>query len=578
MKKKPHSDVLDRIVYDLASSIDSPRSLAAWLCYKHNHRELLELPAADPAGNDTLRFQQDYFITEYLKKYKGLKADIDLRAVALEKWLASENDCRDTNERFRKQLRGFSPRVSGLLFETQRKIAAILGQFDLYSSSTQCRWATGATLDILKQDAAPDNKMIRPISVTRSALPYLRIAIEHDPHWFHAISGVFPDGPYCVTPLAVKLVQGSRFLTVPKSAKTDRCIAAEPTGNGFLQQGLHLYMRKRLKRFGVDLDNQARNQHLAQRAYREGYATLDLSAASDSISWELVFHLLPLDWALFMDDLRSHYTRVDKTWVKTEKFVSMGNAFCFELESLIFYALARAVCGEDCMVEVYGDDIIVPRAHAAELIELLQLCGFRTNVSKSFTEGNFFESCGEHYHMGSRVTPPYQKEVLTDPSERVRAHNRLVRFGLTLPDCPLKRKISKMSKWVIGNHPDLHCPKIPFGVEGDDGYLVDPLRLLKVYDKNHGFKCRVLVWKNRFKPAISESALYAYRLRKYRTSLKASCAFWELTLRRDGTILSHGTALTTFNPQGSGWAGHEASGRWVYKTRWIPESDTCLCD
>lgn len=547
---KPNSDVMDRIVYDLASAINTPRALSVWLCWKYNQSALLELPMTDFARTDTETVKLEYFIWSYLQKYKGLNTGIDLRGAALEKWLASEVQCSLTNRRFLPSaLRGISPRAHVLLFAAQRKIASILGNYDPSQVDMECKWASGASFDIPLRDAKPDIKMTRTLSVTTRALPYLRRAIERDPHWYAAVTGLVPDGEYCVLPSLFNIVRGSRFLTVPKSAKTDRCIAAEPTGNGFLQQGLHAYMRRRLKRFGVDLDNQNRNQSAAASAYTDQLATLDLSAASDSISRELVFNLLPIDWALLMDDLRSPETRVDKTWVKTEKFVSMGNAFCFELETLIFYALARAVCGENCTVEVYGDDIIVPAAHAQELIELLNICGFTINVSKSYTSGYFYESCGEHYHRGSRITPVYQKEPPAIPSERVRLHNRLVRFGLTLPqDSPLARRIRKLSKWMISTHPDRLVPRIPYGVQADDGYLVDPLRLLQSYDKNHGFRCRVLVWRVGFKPPRNESALYAYKL------------------RRPGYMNS----LTT------GHGAHEARGRWVYKTRWIPESDTLL--
>lgn len=544
----PNSDVLSRIVYGLASSIDTPRSLAVWLCFKHDHEALLQLPRTDLADDDTLKVQLDYFITEYLSKYKELNTSYDLRAVALEKWYASESQCRDTNKRFRTELRDFSSRVSATLFVAQRKIASILGRFDLYLASTECKWANGATYDIPMRDAAPDTKMTRTISVTSQALPYLRTAIEHDPHWFYALSGIFPDGEYCILPNCVKIVRGSRFLTVPKNAKTDRCIAAEPTGNSFLQQGLHNYMVRRLKRFGVDLSNQERNQQAAQAAYTAGLATLDLSSASDTVSRELVYHLLPLDWAFYMDSLRSPETRVDKTWIRTEKFASMGNAFCFELETLIFYALARAVCGENSTVEVYGDDIIVPAVHYEELVTLLNICGFSVNMSKSYASGYFYESCGEHYHKGSRITPPYQKEPLRHPSELVRAHNRLVRYGDRLPMCPLKKRIHQLSKWMLSTHPDRHVPLIPKGVEGDDGYLVHPFKLLRAYNKNHGFKCRVLVWSTLLKDATSECALYAYKLR--RPSFQNSLA--------------------------SGASARVVGGRWVYKTRWVPESDAVL--
>lgn len=547
--KSTHSDVMDRIVYDLCSAVDTPRSLSAWLCYKHNHLELLQLPGADFASNDTTSVMEEYLVLSYLSKYIGLSTGLNLREVALEKWFASERSCKSTNALFTpSELRGISPRVSALLFKAQRKIASIMGRFSTVASLHDCKWATGATFDLKRGEAFVGHKMTRTISVTESALPYLRKVIEHDPHWFATISGVVPDGEFCVLPCNFTVTRGSRFLTVPKSAKTDRCIAAEPTGNSFLQQGLHAYMRRRLKRFGVDLDNQARNQQRASDAYNCGFATLDLSAASDSISRNLVFHLFPIDWALLMDSLRSPETRLNGEWIRTEKFVSMGNAFCFELESLIFYALALAVCGEDSVIEVYGDDIIVEQQYASELIELLGVCGFSINVSKSYTQGNFYESCGEHYHRGKQITPIYQKALVIESSERVRAHNRLVRLGLRLPEGRLRRRIRKLSKWLISNHPDPITPLVPYGTPGDDGYLVHPLTLLSVYDKNHGFRCRVLVSSPAYKTVEKECAYYAYKLRRFSFQ----------------------------NSKGTGHCYNAVEGPYRYKRRWVSESDIDL--
>jgi len=98
---KPNSDVLDRIVYDLTSCIDTPRALSVWLCYKHNQLELLQLGSTDFAHNTPEEVKLEYFISTYLSKYKELDTGLDLKAVALEKWNASEILCKETNVAFR---------------------------------------------------------------------------------------------------------------------------------------------------------------------------------------------------------------------------------------------------------------------------------------------------------------------------------------------------------------------------------------------------------------------------------------------------------------------------------------------
>jgi hypothetical protein len=538
------SDALESIVYSLCQAINTPRSLSVWLCFKYNQAALLELPPADIATNDTSSFQLQYFLSMYLKKYKGLKAGVDTRRVALEKWKLSEARCLETNARFRGLMhRPTTGRVEAALFRAQRKIASVLGILHMPLVLSGCKWGPGATFDLRREVATPDNKISQAISVTSTALPYLRAVVESDPHWAYCFLGEIPEGRFSLLPSSnpYKVVRGSRFLTVPKSAKTDRCIAAEPTGNSFLQQGVHSFIRRRLKRFGVDLDDQSINQNYARDAYHSGLSTLDLSAASDSISRELVYFLLPIDWALFLDALRSPETLVDGEWIRTEKFASMGNAFCFELESLIFWALASSVdetSSKDAIVSVYGDDIIVSRHLYDPLVSLLEFCGFGVNVDKSFKEGNFFESCGKHFHRAIDVTPVFQTEILNHPSEIIRAHNRLVRLESRL----LNRLISfKGAEKLLSNrYPLRPFPRVPFGVSEDGGFL-RPLSDF-LLDKNHGFRCHVLDYVPRY-ILTREHAVYAYKLRRFSQQ----------------------------NPTHEGYAGNITKGRWRTKVRWVPE-------
>lgn len=542
---RTNSDVMEPVVRALCEEVGTPRALSVWLCFKHNHAALLELPPADIATNDPKAFALEYFITEYLSKYKGLKPGINRRKVALEKWRLSEVQCKETNARFSEaRLRPFTGRVERTLFKARRKIASLLGQLHMPLVLDSCKWGPGATFDVKRTDASPDKKISEAISVTVEALPYFRAVLEADPHWMHVLGGGEqpPTGRYSVTSSCFKLVRGSRFLTVAKNAKTDRCIAAEPTGNSFLQQGVHMYMRRRLKRFGVDLDDQSKNQRLARDAYSRGYSTLDLSAASDSIARELVFHLLPLDWALFLDALRSPETRVDGEWIRTEKFASMGNAFCFELETIIFWALACSVDEVESsdQVSVYGDDIIVPRAAYDSVVEILTVCGFTVNAKKSFKDGNFFESCGKHFHRGVEVTPVYQKELVQHPSEWIRAHNRLLRLVNRWAEEGLDTPSFRSARGKLRDaYPLRPFPRVPYGVTEDGGFL-RPLREF-TRDPSNGYRCHVLDYVPQYTEA-RENAVYAYKLRR----------FANLNVKHDGS------------------AANTTEGKWRTKVRWVP--------
>jgi hypothetical protein len=330
-------------------------------------------------------------------------------------------------------------------------------------------------------------------------------------------------------------------------------------------------MVRRLKRFGVELDDQSINQDAAQAAYHLGLSTLDLSAASDTIASELVYHLLPIDWALFLDSLRSPETEVDGQWLRTEKFASMGNAFCFGLETIIFWAISRSVVDELAAempvgsvnsVVVYGDDIIVPQWSADLVISCLEVCGFTVNKKKSHLLGNFYESCGKHFHMGVDVTPVYQKELIRHPSEIIRAHNRLQRLSKRLPvGFDFTRKARK---GLANSYPLRPFPRVPEGIQDDGGFL-RPLEEFAL-DRNHGFRCHVLDYVPKLNSA-HEGALYAYKLRQFSRHSRP----------HNAEFLGDHSSNNPTNAGKRGHAGIAAKGTWRTRVRWVPYVSLLNC-
>jgi hypothetical protein len=202
--------------------------------------------------------------------------------------------------------------------------------------------------------------------------------------------------------------------------------------NSYVQQGIGRYIRGRLLRSGVDLGDQTINQDLARWAYDYGLTTIDLSSASDTLCANLVKLLLPREWFELLDSVRCKFTEYKGKRFALSKFSSMGNAFTFELETLIFYALISAA-GSGGVFSVYGDDMIVLDCDYRSALEVLTWAGFTINERKSFTAGSrFFESCGRHFFVGKEVTPCFQKDVCSRPHDYVRLHNRLVRAGIRL--------------------------------------------------------------------------------------------------------------------------------------------------
>lgn len=239
------------------------------------------------------------------------------------------------------------------------------------------------------------------------------------------------------------IVVGSSLSTVRKTSLIDRTICTEPTLNMFFQKQVGARLTSILhKRFGIDLSKQPdRNRRLAQIGSINGeFATIDLKSASDSISIELCRFLLPPDLFRWLMETRSPYTRLpDGSEVKLEMISSMGNGFTFPLQTLIFSSLVM-VCyrtlgikaqnpdGDDPNWAVFGDDIIVRSDAYGVVVDALERLGFTVNKEKSFSTGNFRESCGGDFFHGNNVRGVYLQS-LNDTRDVYSAINRLVRWS-----------------------------------------------------------------------------------------------------------------------------------------------------
>lgn len=467
---------------------------------------------------DAISFRDDYCLGKILSKWKGLKTGINTSEVALDAWISVELGCARTNVKLRSFIA--APHESGALIRArivraQEIIQRIIGPApNVERISGKYRISNGATFRT-RRGTPVDKKLSVPIAVTRECVHLLHAELMNDPAWLEATFGS-ASCPLDSTRL-FEVVKGSRTITVPKDAKTDRTIGVEPFGNSFLQQGVHAFLRERLLRNGVDLDDQSINQRLASKAQAEGLATLDLKSASDSICSELVFLLLPIEWALYLDRLRTRETLVRDRWVRLEKFSAMGNAFTFELESLIFYALISAVkdlSGSQKPVSVYGDDLIVGQEIAGDCVELLEWCGFQINEDKSFLSGRFFESCGMHYFDGIDVTPVYQKEIVSDLSEHIRFHNRVMRWLLGCQTLNRYRLARSLWRYAMDQTDDVgRTCLLPEDAPDDRGFLTCNGWVTDwPYCPNHGLLTNVWVFVPNTRRA-NDAYLLAYKYR-----------------------------------------------------------------
>lgn len=392
------------------------RSVKSLLKSGH-HRELLDLSLDPHSYSNADLFGRDLAAVSLLSKFPGLNTGYDLEQEALKSFRWGEDQCRQTNARFRAAYDTPTLGVSGesLIWEARRKISRLLGEFSWNDAIQHCAFTTGASVGFRRSMGDPFYKFSGLPETTRRAAMLCCCLVEYHPSWAYSIrerQGLDPVN-------WVRVVAGNKVAIVPKNAKTGRTIAAEPSGLMFVQKGIGNLLREKLVRVGVYLNDQTHNQRLACEGSIDGsFATLDLKGASDTVSYELVKALLPSDWFEAMDLVRSEFgTLPSGEIVRYQKFSSMGNAYTFELESLIFWALTSAVLellpsDRDCRFAVYGDDLIVPTAAAGWLVELLSYCGFTTNERKSHTSGPYRESCGKHYFLGVDVTPIYVRKPI----------------------------------------------------------------------------------------------------------------------------------------------------------------------
>jgi hypothetical protein len=344
------------------------------------------------------------------------------------------SDCspRRTEEAFKgyikleMEMRDFRPRASK---EVLRLKSLLLGQVfsdvDLliYNGDIIPQHGNGATSDRLK-----GNQKWSQLSWPERlewTFPYLEHVLPNHRYFDHLgeVDFLRPEAE-----LPVKVI------CVPKTMKTPRIIAMEPTAMQYMQQAIMLSLREAIESSFLNdfigTASQDPNKYLAQLGSSStSLATLDLSEASDRVSWSLVEDLLRRHPHLHeaVSSTRSRRaTLPSESLIDLAKFASMGSALTFPVESIVFFLLVlhgiekstgHQLTLEDVKslkgrVRIYGDDIIIPSIHVRSVIDVLESYGLKVNRHKSFWNGKFRESCGGDYYDGKWVTPVYCRRNL----------------------------------------------------------------------------------------------------------------------------------------------------------------------
>lgn len=397
-----------------------------------------------------------------VKKYPFTSSEapgFNPEATAWKKFLAAEHRCKRVNQRQAALRNGDGFRYSDILQDMRRYIRTVLGSRpNMERIYSLCDFGPGASVGVSGNLTNLARKLLAGRwSCTRLTLPYATQALwKHDQIRHHILSRNSGASLVCydyelfarIVAERVELVTHNNVNFVPKTFKTKRSIASEPLLNGFVQKGIDQYMRERLAlRHCVpgdeqplpvlDLSDQSLNSEMARVGSLGGvnpYVTIDLTSASDSLPISVVKLLLPPAWYDLLDRTRSHCYRYRGGIYTYHKFVSMGNGFCFPLQTVIFAAICYAVAkahAQPVDFRVYGDDIIVRRTVAAECLEVLKHLGFRNNPDKTFIFGPFRESCGTDWYCGLDIRPVYLDYRLDSNVDLYKFHNSTLATDLT---------------------------------------------------------------------------------------------------------------------------------------------------
>jgi hypothetical protein len=231
----------------------------------------------------------------------------------------------------------------------------------------------------------------------------------------------------------------AKLAIVPKDRRGPRIICTQPVGLMWIQQGQWRALRRAIEtsrivqtnrplgdgsHSSIQFTRQEINGSLALESSRtRELATIDLSDASDLVSWGLVRFLCNKRNRQFLAASRATHVKIDGSIERLHMFAPMGSATCFPIETLVFWVLAtarnlvsRGVTYADLRgrasaflalnrseVFVFGDDILVRSETCKDVCDFFLEVGFKPNLRKTFSGGFYRESCGVDAFHGVRL-------------------------------------------------------------------------------------------------------------------------------------------------------------------------------
>lgn len=404
---------------------DTPVSLGCSLRAKYGEWEQLARMRLNPSDYRTSdSYKVDAQSVDFLRKCKDLPTGLDLKLAAKTAFLESERMCCHTNAYFSRFVDNKGPfgpddeKRLEIISKVRKEVAKLVGR---PPAELKFKLGKGSTLSDSGKWSTIPHKFCSEPTVTRSAFHVLPLWAQTA--WARNLE----------RECEIRVVDFDSFGFADKDALKKRGTSTQPSINIAAQLAVGKFLRKRLTRSGIDLDTlQLTHRRKACEASMSGAAaTVDLSNASDTVARVIVRLFFSHEWFFLLNSLRVPVTLIREDDVEQrivlEKFSGMGNGFTFELETIIFLAICRVVCGDGDEVSVYGDDILVPTEKVGTVIKALRFFGFQPNLRKTFVSGPFRESCGGDYFLGDAVRSHFQVDEPTSPEGWIALANGLRR-------------------------------------------------------------------------------------------------------------------------------------------------------
>lgn len=305
-----------------------------------------------------------------------------------------------------------TPFVLRVVKEARNIIRDVLGEYSLEEHQNACKFGKRACKGHEYRKSYLDLKVSGPITGSVEHIGWFKKYLLSDQQLADIIHTTLEKGGQ------YEVCSHLSLALVPKNWKSLRPVKPQTLLGTFITNGLGTVLTKRLLAVGLNIKRlQETHKRLVKRASTDGLiheqwrlVTADLSAASDSISWELLCRLLPRKWLrAVMHGCARYVTDVSGNSHRLSSVATMGDGHTFPLQTLIFYSLIKAV-GKlkgypDAFVSVYGDDLIYPRTLHEMVVHTLRCLHFNLNKEKTYATGSFRESCGSDCYRGIDVRP-----------------------------------------------------------------------------------------------------------------------------------------------------------------------------